>query len=62
MEDEEEYTRTVDFEGGKALENCQKLRSECVFTFFGGNRFLVSLVGQYVNADELKKAAKSLRF
>ncbi|MEI2739032.1 MAG: hypothetical protein V9F01_09625 [Chitinophagaceae bacterium] len=40
QEDEDEYTKTIDFNGGKAFENCQKTRNDCTLTYFGGSRFL----------------------
>jgi hypothetical protein len=60
-EDEDEYTRTIEFNGGKAFENCQKARVHCVLTYFAGGRFLVSLDGEGVGIEDLKKAAKELK-
>ena len=59
-ESDEEYTKTIDFMGGKAFEHCRKTRQECTITYFTGERFLVSLEGDNVAADDLKKAAKEL--
>jgi hypothetical protein len=59
-EDEEEYTRTIDFLGGKAFENCSKTRVKCTLTWFT-NRFLVSLDGD-LPADRLKQIAATLKF
>lgn len=59
-ESETEYTKTIDFMGHKAFEHCQKDNSRCTLTYFTGGRFLVSLEGRNVNADELKQAAGSL--
>jgi len=60
-DDEDEYTRTIDFNGGKAFENCQKHRPECTLTYFAGGRFLVSLEGEYIGIDGLKAAARDLK-
>lgn len=59
-EDEEEYTRTIDFNGSKAIEQCKKDRAECTLTYFAGSRFLVALEGDNVGADGLKQAARGL--
>jgi hypothetical protein len=59
-DDEEEYVRTIDFNGGKALESCRKKRNRCTIAFFSGNRFLVSLSGNDVGIDVLKDLAKGL--
>jgi hypothetical protein len=58
-EDEEEYTRTVDFQGGKAFENCSKTRLQCSLTWFT-KRFLVSVDGN-LPADEIRKIAASVK-
>jgi hypothetical protein len=59
-ENEHEYTRTIDFNGGKAIEKCQKDRNDCSLTYFTGTRFLVELEGDNVGIDGLKQAANSL--
>ena len=59
-ENEDEYTKTIDFNGGKAFENCKKNRNECTLTYFDGGRFLVTLEGDHVGAEALKQAAKGL--
>ncbi|MBC7875351.1 MAG: hypothetical protein H7Y01_15225, partial [Ferruginibacter sp.] len=60
-EDEEEYTKTIDINGGKAFENCRKTRKSCTLTFFSENRFLVSLEGDNMEIDVLKDLAKGLK-
>jgi hypothetical protein len=60
QESEEEYTKTVEFKGGKAFEHCEKATNDCTFTFFAGERFLVTLQGDHTGADALKQAAGSL--
>ena len=59
-EDEDEYTRTIDFRGGKAFENCYKKRVDCSLTWFEG-RYLISLDGN-MSSNDLKKAASELKF
>ncbi len=60
-DDEEEYVKTIDFNGGKAFENCKKKRNRCTIAFMSGNRFLVSLRGDNVGIDALKDLAKGLK-
>jgi len=55
-----EYTRVIDFNGGKAIEHCMKTSIECSFTYFSAGRFLVALDGKNVGAEELKKLAISM--
>ena len=60
QESDEEYTKTIELNGGKAFEHCQKQSNECTLTYFSGDRFLISLEGNNVGADALKQAAGSL--
>jgi hypothetical protein len=60
QESDDEYTKTIDFNGGKAHEHCNKSSNDCTFTYFAGGRFLVTLEGDHVSADALKEAAKGL--
>jgi hypothetical protein len=59
-ESDDEYTKTIDFNGGKAYEHCQKSTNDCTLTYFTGKRFLVSLDGNHVDAGKLKEAAGNL--
>ncbi len=59
-ENEEEYTRTIDFNGGKAFEHCEKASNDCTLSYFSGGRFLVTLEGDHVGADALKQVARGL--
>jgi hypothetical protein len=34
QESDEEYTKTVDFNGGKAFEHCEKATNNCTLTYF----------------------------
>lgn len=60
-DDEEEYVKTIDFNGGKAFENCKKKRNRCTLAYFTGDRFLVSLRGDNVGMDALKDLAKEFK-
>lgn len=60
QESDEEYTKSVDFNGGKAYEHCNKTTNDCTLTYFAGGRYLVTLEGDHVGADALKQAAKGL--
>ena len=60
QDSDEEYTKTIDFKGGKAFEHCDKTSNDCTFTWFASGRFLVTLEGDNINADTLKQAARGL--
>jgi hypothetical protein len=60
-ESDNEYTKTIDFKGGKAIEHCQKDNSNCTLTYFTGKRFMVTLEGRNVHPDGLKQAADELK-
>lgn len=60
QESEEEYTKTIDINGGKGFEHCDKSSNDCEITFFSGGRFLVTLEGDNIGAAALKEAAKGL--
>lgn len=60
-ENEDEYTKTIDFNGGKAFESCRKAEKECTLTYFSGGRLLISLEGESVDIKTLKDVAKELK-
>ncbi len=60
-DNDNEYTKVIDFNGAKAIEFCKKTSAECSFIYFSGARFLVMLEGKNVNADELKNIASGLK-
>jgi hypothetical protein len=60
QESDEEYSKSIDFNGGKAYEHCEKATNDCTFTYFAGGRFLVTLEGDRTGIDALKQAAKGL--
>ncbi len=59
-DDEDEYVKTIEFKGVKAIENCKKKRNRCTLAWLSGNRYLVSLRGDNVGMDALKDVAKGL--
>jgi hypothetical protein len=61
QDNDREYTKTVQFKGNNAIENCKKNRNECSFTYFSGDRFLVVLNGDNISIDTLKDIAKELK-
>ena len=60
QESDEEYTKTIEFNGGKAFEHCEKATNNCTLSYFSGGRFLVTLEGDHVGAAALKQAAGGL--
>lgn len=58
-DDDKEYTRTINFNGGKAFENCSKTNVQCNLTWFSG-RFLISLTAN-LPASKLKEIASALK-
>jgi hypothetical protein len=59
-DNEDEYSKTTDFKGDRAIETCQKKRSHCELTFFGKERYMVTLKGDNVGMDTLKKIGGDL--
>jgi hypothetical protein len=60
QDSDEEYTKTIDFNGGKAFEHCEKATNNCTLSYFSGGRFMVTLEGDHVGAAALKQAASGL--
>lgn len=60
-ENEEEYTKAIDFNGLKAYEQCDKATNDCTLTYFAGGRYLVSIEGINIGAEKLKQAAGELK-
>lgn len=60
QESEKEYTKTVDFKGGKAIENYKKDNKESSLTYVSNDRLLVVLNGRNIEPSALKEAAQSL--
>jgi hypothetical protein len=59
-DNEQDYLKTIDYNGGKAFEQCDKINFDCTFSYFTGGRFLVTLEGAHVSMEELKQAAGGL--
>lgn len=59
-ESDDEYTKSIDFMGGKAYEHCEKSSNDCTLTWFASNRLLVSLEGRHTGIDALKQTAQGL--
>ena len=60
QESDDEYTKTVEFNGANAFEHGDKTTNDCTFTYFAGGRYLVTLEGRNVGAEALKQAARAL--
>ncbi len=60
QENDEGYTKTVDFMNGKAIEAYKKDRNESTLTYVVGDRLMVILEGKNMNPEELKAAAQKL--
>ena len=59
-ENDQGYTKTVDFMGGKAVEDYKKYNNSYTLTFTANDRLLITLQGQNLSLDVLKDAAKAL--
>jgi hypothetical protein len=60
-ENEKEYTKMIDFKGGKAIEHAEKNKTFSSLTYTAADRLLVMLEGKGIEADELKEKAKELK-
>ena len=54
------YTKTVDFMGGKAVEDYKKYNEAYTLTFTSNDRLMVTIAGMNVPLSTLQDAAKSL--
>lgn len=61
-ESDDEYTKTIEFNGGKAIEHGEKDGSRSSLTYLAADRLLVTLEGRNTGIDVLKKAAGGLSF
>ena len=61
-ESDEEYTKTIDFNGNRAIEHARKDNSNASLSWLAADRLLVTLEGRNTGMDMLKKAAGSLNF
>ena len=59
-ESDEEYSKTIEFKGGKAIEHARKDGSRSTLTYVASDRLLVTLEGRNTSVDQLKQMAGSL--
>ena len=59
-ESDEEYTKSIDFKGGKAVEHLDKRSNRATLTYVAADRLVVTLEGKNTGIDLLKQAAGSL--
>ncbi len=59
-ESDNEYTKTIDFNGVKAVEHLDKGSNRATLTYLAGDRLLVTLEGENTGVDLLKQVAGSL--
>jgi hypothetical protein len=59
-ENDNGYSKTIDFNGGRAVESYQKSNDEYELTFVGSDRLLVSVKGEKIGLDAVKQVAKGL--
>lgn len=57
---ENEFIRTVDFEGGKAIETYKKDLNLSTFTFTIRERMVIIMEGKNISSEQLEEAAKKL--
>ena len=60
QEDDNGYQKTIDFNGGKAIEKYSKYNDEYGLTYVATDRLLVTLEGEKIGLDGVKDAAKTL--
>jgi hypothetical protein len=61
-ENDNEYTRVIDFKEGKAIEHFNKRKNFSSLTYTAADRLLVILEGKGIEPDELKDKAGELKF
>ena len=59
-ENDDGYTKSISFNGGKAIESYRKGQNQHSLMYTSGDRLLVSLEGENVGLDAVKQAAQSL--
>jgi hypothetical protein len=59
-ESDDEYSKTIDFKGGRAVEHLDKRSNRGTLTYVSGDRLLVTLEGRNTGVDILKQVANSL--
>ena len=61
-ENEDGYTKTVDFMGGKAVEDFKKYNNAYTLTFTSNDRLMVTIAGENIPLTTLQDIAKSMNF
>ena len=59
-ESDDEYTKSIDFKSGRAIEHLNKRNNRATLTYLSGDRLLVTLEGKNTGVDLLKKVAGDL--
>ena len=59
-ESDDGYTKSVPFNGGKAIESYKKGQNEHALMFTSGDRLLVNIEGENTGMDVVRQAAQSL--
>lgn len=59
-ESDDEYTKTIDFKGSKAIEHLDKRDNRATLSYLAGDRLLVTLEGKNTGLELLKQAAGTL--
>jgi hypothetical protein len=57
---ENDFIRTIDFEGGKAVETYKKDLNLSTFTFVIRDRLVIVMEGKNITSEQLEEAAKKL--
>jgi hypothetical protein len=60
-ESDDGYTKTVNWNGSRAIESYDKSRDRYEVTYFSGDRYLVTLKGGKTGLDLVKQVADNLR-
>jgi len=60
QEDDNGYQKTIEFNGGKAIEKYNKGSDRYELTSFANDRFIVNVEGEKVGLDAVKDIAKNL--
>jgi hypothetical protein len=59
-ENDNGYTKTIDFNGGKAIEVYEKNSEAYNLSYIASDRLLVNVAGEKIGLDEIKDIAKNL--
>jgi len=56
------YTKTIDFNGGKAVESFDKASNQISLAYMVNQRLLIMVTGKNINAEDLKAKAQKISF